>query len=329
MIGEFGTGSSYEYIRQGEDFGNCIICETMRLKADLTLLLVAIIWGSAFVAQRFAGQMGSVYLFNGARYLLAALVVIPLALRRWKIHKSNQEITARQYIWMFIAGFFLFIGSALQQVGLLYTTAGNAGFITGLYVVFVPLGLFLIWHEKFHWMAIVAIALAGAGAFLLSTGGRFEIRKGDMIELGGAFFWTLHVILLGKYASRFESISFSAGQLIVCGLLNMSIGIFVEPITSLNLSLLIAIAYTAIFSLGLGYTLQVWAQSHTPPADAALILSLESVFAVVTGWWLLNEKLAAVQILGCILILIAVLLSQFKDRTLRGTIDSDRLIEGR
>ena len=315
----------------------------MRLKADLTLLLVSIIWGSAFVAQRVAGQLGSVYLFNGARYLLAALVVLPLAVRAFR-SSSAQAITRDQYKWMFIAGFFLFAASALQQAGMLYTTAGNAGFITSLYVVLVPVILFLVWRERFHWIAIVAVALAGVGAFLLSTGGRFEIQRGDALELIGALFWTMHVIVVGKYASRFESISFSVGQLIICGVLNLAIGIFVEPMMSFSGSLLFAIAYTAFFSLGLCYTLQIWAQKHTPPADAALILSLESVFAVLSGWLLLNERLAAIQVLGCVLIFVAVLLSQFKDWNLRGTsrslhssslqsergtIDSDHLIEDR
>src|SRR5512133_1900492 len=181
----------------------------MRLKADLTLLLVAVIWGSAFVAQRVAGQLGSVYLFNGTRYLLAALVVLPLAIRALRTKKAEGHIPPEQFKWMFIAGFVLFAGSALQQVGILYTTAGNAGFITSLYVVLVPIILFLVWREKLHWIAIIAVVLAAAGAFLLSTGGRFEVRKGDVIELGGALFWTLHVIVLGKYASKFEPFSFS------------------------------------------------------------------------------------------------------------------------
>jgi drug/metabolite transporter (DMT)-like permease len=308
----------------------------MRLKADITLLVVSIIWGSAFVAQRVAGQMGSVYLFNGARYLLAALVVLPLAIRGWRLvpggdasHKPRRGLERGQLKWMFIAGFFLFAGSALQQAGMLYTTAGNAGFITSLYVVLVPIALFLFWGEKPHWMAIAAVALAGTGAFLLSTGGRFEVQKGDTLELMGALFWTFHVIILGKYASQFESMSFSVGQLFVCGALNLAIGVFVEPMMSLSLPLVFAIAYTAFFSLGLCYTLQVWAQKHTPPADAALILSLESVFAVVSGWLLLNERLAAIQIAGCILIFVAVLLSQFKDWNLRGKIQYEHLIEGR
>ncbi len=296
----------------------------MRFKADLTLLLVAIIWGSAFAAQRVAGQMGSVYLFNGARYLLAASVVLPFV--RWTDISSSPR---NQSLWMFLAGFLLFIASAVQQLGLVYTTAGNAGFITSLYVVLVPTLLFLVWREKAHWISVLAVGLAGAGAFLLSTGGRFEVRAGDALELVGALFWTVHVILLGKYASQFEPMSFSVGQLAVCALLNLGVGIFVERSLPLNLPLLAAVAYTALFSLGLCYTLQIWAQKHTPPADAALILSLESFFAVLTGWWLLDEKLAAIQILGCALIFVAVLLSQFKEWNLRGKIDSTHLVEGR
>ncbi|MCL4275761.1 MAG: DMT family transporter [Anaerolineales bacterium] len=295
----------------------------MRLKADLTLLLVSIIWGSAFVAQRIAGQLGSVYQFNGARYLLAALILLPFVKR---IHLAS--IPRPQYKWMAIAGFFLFLGSALQQAGLVYTTAGNAGFITSLYVVLVPVALFLFWGERPHWLSILAVVLACIGAFLLSTGGRFELRIGDALELIGALFWTFHVIILGKYASKFEAMTFSLGQLIVCGLLNLGVGVIVEPALALHPPLLLAIAYTAVFSLGLCYTLQVWAQKHTPPADAALILSLESVFAVLAGWLLLNETLIVIQIVGCLLIFIAVMLSQFKEWT-SGTIDRDRLVEGR
>src|SRR5512133_3386934 len=128
-------------------FVNCITRESMRLKADLTLLLVAVIWGSAFVAQRVAGQMGSVYLFNGARYLLAAVVVLPFAVRSIRTAHPAYRIPPEQYRWMSIAGFVLFAGSALQQLGVVYTTAGNAGFITSLYVVLVPLVLFMIWRE--------------------------------------------------------------------------------------------------------------------------------------------------------------------------------------
>ena len=295
----------------------------MRLKADLTLLIISVIWGTAFVAQRVAGQMGSVYLFNGARYLLAALAVLPFVGRNIILAAPRA-----QFQWMFLAGFLLFLASAFQQVGLVYTTAGNAGFITSLYVVLVPIVLFSLWRERLRWLSVVAVGIAVAGAFLLSTAGRFEVRAGDALELAGALFWAFHVVVLGKFASRFESISFSVGQLAVCGLLNLGVGAFVETSLPLNWPLVGAILYTALFSLGLCYTLQIWAQRHTPPADAALILSLESVFAVLAGWWLLNERLEAIQVLGCVLIFAAVLLSQFKDWT-SGTINQTNLPEER
>jgi len=298
----------------------------MRLKADLTLLIVSVIWGSAFVAQRVAGQLGSVYLFNGARYLLAALVVLPLAVRAVRNPAAPHTISRKQYKWMFIAGFLLFLGSALQQAGLVYTTAGNAGFITSLYVVLVPVVLLLVWREKLHWMSVVAVVLAGVGAFLLSTGGRFEVKPGDALELIGALFWTIHVIILGKNASKFEAMSFSVGQLFICAILNFGVGVFVESSLTFSWPLFFAIAYTALFSLGLCYTLQVWAQRHTPPADAALILSLESVFSVLSGWLFLNETLIAIQVFGCVLIFIAVVLSQFKEWN---SVDHEHLVEGR
>lgn len=327
----------------------------MRLKADLTLLLVSLIWGSAFVAQRVAGQMNSVYLFNGARYLLAALVVLPFAISSLRGVRRGIEIPASeygsllkqtadtpadslrllrtaipraQYKWMFIAGFILFVGSALQQVGVVYTTAGNAGFITALYVVLVPIVMFIGWRERLHWLALAAVGMAVGGAYLLSTGGRFEVRAGDALELVSALFWAFHVVVLGKFASQFEAKSFSVGQLIVCGLLNLLVGLFVEKSLPLDWLLAAAIAYTAFFSLGLCYTLQIWAQRHTPPADAALILSLESVFAVLAGWILLGEVLTPMQMLGCVLIFAAVLMSQFKTWT-SGKMDETHLVEGR
>lgn len=293
----------------------------MRLKADLTLLFIAVIWGTAFVAQRLAGQLGSIYLFNGVRYTLAGVVVIPFVRRDHALPYPRE-----QYQWMFIAGFLLFIAAAFQQAGMQFTTAGNAGFITSLYVVLVPLALFLGWRERPHWLSVVAVGMAGAGAYFLSTGGRFEVQRGDALELAGALFWALHVVTLGKFASRFEPMSFSVGQLLICGLLNLTLGFFIEaPVFSWAWAG--AAVYTAVLSLGLCYTLQVWAQRHTPPSDAALILSLESVFAVLAGWFLLNERLTLVQMFGCLLIFMAVALSQVKNYS--GTIDRNHLVEGR
>jgi drug/metabolite transporter (DMT)-like permease len=275
----------------------------MRLKADLTLLLVAILWGSAFAAQRIAGEEGSVFFFNGVRFLLAGIILLPFGL--------HKRIPRQQFAWMAIAGTILFTAGALQQAGLTSTTAGNAGFITSLYVVLVPFVMWAGWHERPHWLAVTAAVLAGFGAFLLSTGGSVQFRYGDWLELLGAVFWSLHVVVVGKFAGKFESISFSSGQLIVASVFSLAAAaLFERGSTAISPQLLGAIIYTAFVSLGLGYTLQIWGQKHTPPTDAAIILSLESVFAVLGARLLLGEQLAPLQIVGCLIILVAVILSQ-------------------
>lgn len=267
------------------------------------LLVVAILWGSAFVAQRIAGQLGSVHFFNGGRFLLAGVLLLPFAVRsRW---------TWAQVIWTFSAGAVLFAGSALQQAGLQTTSAGNAGFLTSLYVVIVPLVLFLGWRERPRPTSIAAIIVAAAGAYLLSTGGRYTIQSGDVLELGGAALWAVHVVILGKFASRYDPVSFSSGQLLVASSLSwIASGLWEPPTFPLAPILLTSILYTAIISLAVGYTLQIWGQRHTPPTDAAIILSLEAVFASLAGAALLQESMDSIQLLGCTIIVAAVLLSQ-------------------
>lgn len=278
----------------------------MRFKADLTLLFVSVLWGSAFVFQRVVGEQGNVYFFNGLRFLLGAVILLPF------MRKKN-DISRTQLLWMGVAGAVLFSGAALQQAGIQYTTAGNAGFITSLSVVIVPFVLWVGWRERPRWLAVVAAIMAGVGAYLLSTGGKFQVQRGDALELAGAFFWALHLVILGKFAVRFASIQFAAGQFLVAGLLNTLVGFFLEqPI--FNLAFAGAVTYTAVFSVGIGYTLQVWAQRYTPPSDAAIILSLEAVFAMLSGWLFLAENLNWLQTIGCGFILGGVLLTQLPQR---------------
>ncbi|HEY3313170.1 MAG TPA: DMT family transporter [Anaerolineales bacterium] len=278
----------------------------MRLKADLTLLLVAIIWGSAFITQGIAAQYHLAYLFNGVSFMLAAVILIPFIPRQEKPPEA-------QYKWMLIAGAVLFIGSALQQVGIFYTKVANAGFLTSLYTVFTPFILWALFREKAHWVDLVAVSVASVGAFLLSTAGSFHIQAGDALEVAGAVFWALHFVVLGKFASRFEPVSFAAGQFMVGGLFNFMIGLATENLGLLApLPVIGAVLYRAVFSIGIGYTLQVWSQHHTPPTDAALILSLEGVFAMLAGWVMLHQSLLPIQLLGCLIIFSAVLFSQIK-----------------
>jgi drug/metabolite transporter (DMT)-like permease len=294
----------------------------MRLKADLLLLMVAVIWGTAFVTQGIAGQYGVAYLFNGVSFMLAGFILIPFIPR-------GAQVSSAQWKWMFAAGFILFIATAMQQVGLLYTKVANASFLTSLYAVFTPFLLWIGFRERPHWVDLIAVSMAGIGAFLLSTSGKFEVQRGDSLELFGAIFWALHFVVLGKYASKFESISFASGHFIISGFLNLIMGLFIEDISILTaLPLLGAILYRATLSIGIGYTLQVWGQKHTPPTDAALILGLEAVFAVIVAWFVLDQQLFPVQIFGCVIIFVAVLISQFKEWN-SGQVDHDRLVEGR
>ena len=294
----------------------------MRLKADLLLFMVSIIWGTAFVTQSIAGQYKLAYLFNGVSFMLAALILILFIPRGVKISKE-------QWKWMFIAGIILFIASALQQVGLLYTKVANASFLTSLYAVFTPFLLWIAFREKPHWIDLIAVTMAGFGAFLLSTAGSFNLYPGDSLEIIGAIFWALHFVVLGKFASKFESVSFAAGHFFISGFINFVIGLFIEDVSLLIIPPMIgAILYRATLSIGIGYTLQVWGQKHTPPTDAALILSLEGVFAVIAGWLVLKQFLLPIQIIGCVIIFVAVLISQLKGWT-SGKLDHDHLVEGR
>ena len=257
--------------------------------------------------------------------MLAAAILIPFIPKGTR----NTKISNDQWKWMFIAGIILFIATAMQQVGLLFTKVANASFLTSLYAVFTPFLLWIGFREKPHWLDMIAVTLAGIGAFLLSTSGKFEAQPGDSIELIGSLFWALHFVVLGKFASKFESVSFAAGHFFISGLINFMIGLFVEDISILAaLPLLGAILYRATLPIGIGYTLQVWGQKHTPPTDAALILGLEAVFAVIAAWILLHQSLLFVQIVGCIIIFSGVLISQLKEWN-SGNLEHDHLVEGR
>jgi drug/metabolite transporter (DMT)-like permease len=279
----------------------------LRLKANLTLFAVAIIWGTGFITQAVAGHYHVAYLFNGACFILAAVFLIPFIPRA-------KKITRAQWKWMVVAGGILFVATALQQVGILYTRVANAGFLTSLYVVFTPFLLWLAFRERPHWIDLLAVIAATVGAYFLSSAGKgLQFQNGDGLELIGAIFWGLHFVVLGKFASRFEPVSFASGQFFVTGLLNFLMGLVFEHLGQLTpLPLVGAILYRASLSIGIGYTLQVWGQKHTPPTDAALILGLEAIFAALAAWLALRQGLLPLQVLGCVIILAAVMFSQLK-----------------
>jgi len=283
-----------------------------RLRADLILLLVAIIWGSAFVAQRVAAQQMGVNYFNGLRFLVAALFLLApgwSSIRAWS-HSTDKALTG-----ILLAGLFLFGGTTLQQWGLRYTTAGNAGFITGLYVVFIPLILSIGWRQRLPRVVWLAATCSTAGLFLLSTGGSLTINPGDALVLAGAVLWACHVILIGRLVRRIEVLPLAVGQYLVTGLLSLLVSLVLEENTSRAIgNAWWTVAYAGVLSVGLGYTLQAVGQKDAPPTDAAIILSGEAVFAALSGWILLDERLGASQLAGCALILTGILIAQLQGK---------------
>lgn len=282
-----------------------------RLQADMALLLVSLIWGSAFVAQRVAaGQLGT-FLFNGMRFLLAVLVLAPFAWFGRRKQPFNSHLDRRNLIGVISAGLLLLGGAAFQQAGLQYTTAGNAGFITGLYVVFIPLILAIVWHKPPPPLIWLAAGLAALGLFLLTTAGQLRLNPGDVLELIGALLWAMHVILIGLLVRWVNFWQVSIGQYLVCGVLSLLVGIAIEFETLPALAPgWWAVVYTGVLSVGVGYTLQVAAQRYAPPADAAIILSSEAVFAAGFGWLILDERLTALQLVGCGIMLAGMLVAQ-------------------
>ncbi len=287
------------------------------LQADWLLLLTAVIWGVAFVAQRVGmGHVGP-FTFNGVRFTLGALVLLPLVVRRRPLVPpapgQAEEKPGHMVLWGGgLAGVVLFMAAALQQVGLVYTTAGKAGFITGLYVIIVPiLGLFLGYRPR--WGGWVGAALAVAGLYLLSVTEDFTLAPGDFLEVVGAFFWAVHMLILGWLSPRVRRIRLACIQFAVCALLSLITAFVFEPITTAGIrNAAIPILYGGLLSVGVAYTLQVVAQRHAPPVHAAVILSLEAVFAAVAGWIILEEVLGLRGIVGCGLMLAGMLTAQLR-----------------
>jgi len=298
-----------------------------RFRADLILLLVALIWGSAFAVQRVAADYFDVFTFNGLRFLLGGMVLFPFS-KLNPLNKTNRSqkgtthgtvnqvsppgLDFKSLIFIFIVGGLLFGAAGLQQAGLESTTAGNAGFITALYVVLVPIILVLFWREKIHWLSWLGAGIAIIGSLLLSTDGSFHLASGDALEMAGALFWALHVIIVSRAVKLLDVLTFSTGQYIVAGLLNL----FVSRLTHMPLNGLASGWWTIVFigllSTAVGYTLQVLGQKYAPPTDATILLSMEAVFAALAGHIYLGETMRFVQLVGCGLILIAVMVTQLK-----------------
>lgn len=285
------------------------------LRADILLLLTAAIWGGGFVAQRMGMEHVGPFTFNGVRFAMGGLSLLPLmAVLRARARRRGDAPRAIHVRGMLaggaLAGLALFLGATLQQVGLLYTTAGKAGFITGLYLVIVPIfGLFF--GQRTDAGTWIGAATALVGLYFLSVTEDFTVSKGDFLELAGAFFWAGHLLIIGRFTRIMDPLLLSFLQFMACSALSLGAAALTESMSLGALtSAAMPILYGGLISVGVAYTLQVVAQQDASTAHAAIILSLEAVFATLDGWLILDESLSLKGGVGCALMLAGMMVSQ-------------------
>ena len=276
--------------------------------SSLLLLLTAAIWGSAFVAQRVGMNYAGPFFFNAARGIIAAIVLLPVA----RLFRGKEPTDRRKtLIGGLLCGLAIFAATNLQQAGLIYTAAGKAGFITTFYIILVPvLGLFLKKRTGvFTWLAV---ALAFCGLYCLCMGpGSFALELGDLLLLLCALFYAVQILLVDRYVPGADCVMLSCIQFAVSGVLSLITALLVEtPDVRVLLQGWAPLLYAGILSSGVAYTLQIIGQKDLSPTVASLLMSLESVFAVLAGWLLLKEQLSGRELLGCALMFAAVALVQ-------------------
>ncbi|HTX88884.1 MAG TPA: DMT family transporter [Bacteroidales bacterium] len=288
-----------------------------RIRSDLTLLLASLVWGFAFVAQRVGMEYVGPFTFTAVRFTLGCCILAPLLLFRKKYRFGQQtSLTAAEkrkvVIMQLLLGLVLFGGMSFQQWGIQFTTAGHTGFITGFYVVLVPIAS-LFFGQKNHWSIWGGALLALTGLFFLSIRKDFTVNPGDYFVMICALFWTVHVMMVGYIAPRSDPVRTSVIQFLICAVLSWIVVLGSETIllTALRQALW-PILYGGIMSVGIGYTLQIFGQQKAHPAYASIILSLEAVFAVIGGWLILHEPLSARTLLGCGLMLSGMVLVQLR-----------------
>ena len=281
------------------------------LRADLLMLITAMIWGSAFVAQRLGMDSIGPFLYTGLRFALACVLLLPLlALLQRRQRRPVAPLNRNLLIGGVVMGLALSIGINLQQVGLLFTTVTNSGFITGLYVIVVPILGLLIGQRSSAGIWLGA-SLAVVGMFLLIVGEGFTVASGDWLQLAGAFVWGIHVLLVGFFASRHDPLRLAFIQFTTCAVISLLLAMIFETATLDGIvQAAPAILYGGLFGVAVGFTLQVVAQQHAIASHAAIILSLEAVFAAIAGALLLGEVLALRGYLGCALMFGGMLLAQ-------------------
>ena len=277
-------------------------------------LVTTFIWGTAFIAQDTGMDNIGPLTFNGARFVVGFFTILPIAIlfEKKKIVKEIDKNKSYFIKLLVIMGFSLFLGTSLQQAALQYTNVANAAFFTVFYVPLVPILLFFIYSKKVHWSIWPSIALCVYGVYLLSNFSNSEIMLGDALVILCSLFWALHIIFAGKFMEEFDiPIFYAAIQAVLVASLSILFAYIFEEINFSNILLeSTSIIYAGVLSGGIAFTLQMFAQKNIEEAPAAIIYSLEGVFAVIAAWLILNQILQIENIIGCFLILLAVIFSQ-------------------
>lgn len=300
-----------------------------RIQANLLLTVVALIWGSAFVAQsRGMADVGPL-LFTGVRFLIGSLVVLPLAMLEWRrLGREGRPLTRLDGAHIALLGGLMTLGAVMQQVGIQFTSVTNAGFLTAVYVPLVPVLAWLLLRQIAHWSVWPAAAGCLVGAFLLSGAHELNIGVGDLWVAGSAIPWAVHVLMVGRWADRMGApFLVASGQFAVCGVLSLVAAFVMEPVRWAGIEAAAGpIVYTGVLSVGVAFTAQVVAQRYAHAADAAIILSSETLFAAAFGYALLGERLNGAGLVGCGLMLACILLVQLLP--LVGTLKRRQILTG-
>ena len=287
-----------------------------RARSNVLLLLVALIWGSAFVAQSLASRSLGSLMFTGLRFALGALVVAPFAWREWRqLRSRNRQPRPRDLLHIAGLGTLLFLGAAMQQMGMLTTTVTNTGFLSALYIPLVPVLGWLVSRHAPHWTTWIAAAGCVSGSWLLTGGGSLSnFHTGDWWVIASSLPWAADVMLVGRAANKLHGAMLVAcGQFVACAVLSLGLGAAIEPVNAQGIvQALGPIVYTGVLSVGFAFTLQVVALRHAHAADAAVVLSSETVFTAAFGAAFMGDRIGATGLAGCALILACVLMVQLQ-----------------
>ena len=288
-----------------------------QMRNSLLLLLTAAIWGVAFVAQSVGMDYVGPFTFNGVRSLIGGIVLLPLVLgARRKEPASGAGASDKKTLLLggVLCGAVLFAASSLQQIGIQYTTVGKAGFITACYIVIVPL-LGLFFGKRCGLLTWLAVALALLGLYLLCITETLSVGKGDLLMLGCALLFSVHILVIDFFSPRVDGVAMSCIQFFVCALLSAVPMLAVErPQLSAILAAWAPVLYAGVLSCGVAYTLQIVGQKGMNPTVASLILSLESCISVLAGWIILGQRLSGREILGCLVMFSAIVLAQLPQK---------------